>query len=111
MSGWLHRDRLALDDVVDDVAVDGRVGDGRAALQLAEELQQAAGVVALREALAVHHAAFVEHLVGIQEAVGGDEVDLRMVGPAGQQRLQDAGERALADGDAAGDPDDVRHLR
>ena len=34
-----------------------------------------------------------------------------MVGPAGEQRLQDAGERALADGDAAGDADHVRHPR
>ena len=34
-----------------------------------------------------------------------------MVGPAGEQRLQDAGERALADGDAAGDADDVGHPR
>ena len=34
-----------------------------------------------------------------------------MVGPPGEQRLEDAGERALADGDAAGDADDVRHLR
>ena len=36
---------------------------------------------------------------------------LRVVGPAGEQRLQDAGERALADGHAAGHADDVRHLR
>ena len=39
------------------------------------------------------------------------EVDLRMVGPLREQRLEDAGERALADSDAAGDADDVRHLR
>ena len=52
-----------------------------------------------------------EHAVRVEEAVRGDQVDLRMVGPLCEQRLQDAGERALADGDAAGDADDVRHLR
>ena len=35
---------------------------------------------------------------------------LRVVGPAGQQRPQDACGGALADGDAAADPDDERHL-
>ena len=34
-----------------------------------------------------------------------------MIGPAHQQRLQHARDRALADGDAARDPDDVRHAR
>ena len=99
------------DDVVDDVAVDRRPDLVGAALQVAQELQQAAGVVALREALALHQAALGEHGVGVQEPVGGDQVDLRVVGPAGEQRLQDAGERALADGDAAGDADHVRHPR
>ena len=82
-----------------------------AALDVAQERQQALGVVALGEALALHQPARLEHLVRVQEAVGGDQVDLRVVGPAGEQRLQDAGERALADGDAAGDADDVGHPR
>ena len=98
-------------DVVDDVAVDGRPHLVGAALEVAQELQQAAGVVALGEALALHQPALGEHGVGVQEPVRGDEVDLRVVGPAGQQRLQDAGERALADGHAAGDADHVRHPR
>ena len=99
------------DDVVDDVAVDGRPHLVGPALEVAQEPQQAAGVVALGEALALHQPALGEHGVGVQEPVRGHEVDLRVVGPAGQQRLQDAGERALADGHAAGDADHVRHPR
>jgi hypothetical protein len=53
----------------------------------------------------------LEHPVRIEESVGGDQVDLRMVGPLFEQRLQDAREGALADGDAARDADDVGHLR
>ena len=111
MSGWLTSTVFALDDVVDDVAVHRRVGGGRAALQLPQELQQPSGVIALRESLAVHQIPLVEHLVRKQESVGGHEIDLRMVGPARQQRLQDAGERALANRHTAGDADDVRNLR
>ena len=109
--GLADIDRLALDDVVDDVAVHRCVRGGGAALQLAEELQQPSGVVALREALAIHEAAVFEHLVGVQEAVGRHQVDLGMVGPPRQQCLEDSGEGALADRHAAGDADDVRHLR
>ena len=101
---------LARDDVVDDVAVDGRPDLGLAALHPREERQQPARVVALGEALAVHDAAVPEHGVRVEEAVGGDEVDLRVVGPPLEEGLEDAGERALADGDAAGDADHVRHL-
>ena len=102
---------LAGNDVVDDVAVDRRPHLGLAALHLPQEPQQAAGVVALRESLAVHDAALLEHGVGVEEAVGRDEIDLGVVGPAGQQRLQDAGEGALADGDAPGHAEHVGHLR
>ncbi len=49
-----HDRLLALDDVVHDVAVDRRPHLVGAALEVAEELQQAAGVVGLGEALAVH---------------------------------------------------------
>ena len=111
MSGWRTIDLGAFDDVVLDVAVHGRGGLGQPALDLAEEAQQPLGVVALGESLAVHDVALEQDPVGVQEAVGRHEVDLRMVGPTGQQRLEDAGERALADSDTAGDADHVGHLR
>ncbi len=111
MSGWRTTTSSPGHDVVDDVAVDGRPHLGGAALQVAQEPQQAAGVVALGEPLALHQPALGEHGVGVQEPVRGHEVDLRVVRPAGQQRLQDAGERALADGHAAGHADHVRHPR
>ena len=47
--------------------------------------------------------------VGVEEAVGGDQVDARVVFPAGQQRLQHTRGSRLADRDAAGHPDDERH--
>ena len=72
---------------------------------LAQEGQQAAGVVALREPLAVHDAAVVEHPVRVQEPVGGDQVHLRMGRPAGHQGLQDARRGALAHRHAAGADD------
>ena len=100
---------LVLEHVVDDVAVHRGAHLDGPALDVAQERQQAAGVVALREPLAGHQAALLEDGVGVEEAVGGDEVDVRMVRPARQQRLQDAGERALADGDAAGHADHVGH--
>ena len=111
MSGWRTMTSVARHDVVHDVAVDGRPHLVGAALEVAQEPQQATCVVALGEALALHQPALGEHGVGVQEPVGGHEVDLRVVRPAGQQRLQDAGERALADGHAAGDADHVRHAR
>ena len=72
---------------------------------------QRAHVVALGESLAAHQPARFEHRVREQEAVGGDEVDARVIGPAAEQRLQHARDRALARRDAARDADHVRHLR
>ena len=111
MSGWRTTCFLALDDVVDDVAVHRCPHLFGAALQVAEERQQPLRVVALREPLALHQPALQQDGVGEQEAVRGHEVDLRVIGPPRQQRLQDAGERALADRHAAGDADDVRDAR
>ena len=108
--GLIDSHGLAIDNVVHDVAVDGRGHDGRAALEFAQELQQTLGVVALGEALAVHDAALLKNLVGIQKAVGGDEAHLRMIWPTCQQCLQNSSERALANGDTAGNSDDVWHL-
>ena len=79
--GLADHQLLAGHDVVDDVAVDGRPHLGLPALHLAQEREQPAGVVALREPLAVHEAPSLEHGVGVQEAVGGDQVHLRD-GPA-----------------------------
>jgi hypothetical protein len=73
--------------------------------------EQAAHVVALREALAAHQPTRFEGRVGEQEAVGGDEVDARVMRPAHQQRLQHARDRALPHRDAAREPDDVRDAR
>ena len=57
----------------------------------------------------MHQVSSRQFVVGIQEAVGGDQVDARVVFPAGQKRLQHTGGGRLADGDAAGHADDERH--
>ena len=97
----------ARDDVVVQVGVDGRADGGGTGFEVGEELEEEALIVAFGEAFALHEAAGFEDSVGIEEAVGGDKVDLLVVGPAGEGRAEDAGEGAFADGDAAGDADDV----
>ena len=87
-----------------------RCGDlGHPGLHGREEAQQGPLVVGLGEALAVQDPAPLQLGVRQQEAVGRDEVDPRVVRPAGEQLAQHARRGALADRDAAGDPDDERH--
>ena len=110
MSGDSNDRALVGQDVVVEVRVDGRLDARHARLHVGEEVQQPRGVEALGEALAVHELALLELGVGKQEAVGRDQVDARMIGPAREQRLEDARGGALADGDRAADADDERHL-
>ena len=86
--------------------VDGRGDIVLARLDPREKADERRAVVALRKTLAVHDPCADEFGVRVQEAVGRDEVDLRRVRPAGQQRLQDARGRRLADRDRSGDADD-----
>ncbi len=97
-------------DVVGQVRVDGGGDLAAPRLHVGDEAQQRRAVVALRKALAAHQPLALEHGIREQEAVGGDEVDARRVGPALQQRAHDAGEGRLAGGDRTGDADDVGDL-
>ena len=106
MSGCARRG-TRLDDVVAGVRVDGRPDFLDAALDLRQELHEPAHVVALRKALALHQPAGLRGPRSEQEAVGGDQIDPRVVRPARQERLQQPRGRALPDRDAAGDADDV----
>ena len=90
--------------------IDWRLDIAAASLHVGEKAQQRAVVVTFREALLVHKARFLERLVGQEEAVRRDELDFRRVRPARQERLQHARRRRLADGDRAGDADDVGDL-
>ncbi len=100
----------AVEDVVGQMGIDRGLDLGFAGLDVGHELQQPSPVIALGEPFAVHEIAFHQHRVRIQESVGGDEIDFRMVGPTTEQRLQHASSRGLADGDRAGDTDDEGHL-
>jgi hypothetical protein len=102
----VHDDLGVAHDVVDDVRVERRAHLGGARLHLRDEAQQRAAVVRLGEALARHEAATLELGVGVEEAVGCDELDARGVFPPPQQLAQEARHRRLADGDRSGDTDD-----
>ena len=104
-----HHLGATVDDVVGGVRVHRRAHLCLTGLQRGEEPEQRAHVVALGEALAAHQPARLEHRVGEQEAVGGHEVDARVLGPAAEHRLQQARNRALPGRDAAADTDHVRH--
>ena len=101
---------LAGNDVVVEVRIDRRFNAFPAGLHIVQEVQQPRRVEAFGKALAVHQAAALQLRVGMQEAVGGDEVDARMIGPARQQRAQHAGRRALSDRHRSGDAEDVGHV-
>ena len=81
-----------------------------AGLDVGEKAQQRRHIVAFREALLVHQTFAVEHRVGVKKTVGGDEIDLGHIRPAGEQGLQHARGGRLADRDRAAHPDDVGHL-
>ena len=82
-----------------EVRVDRRFHARNAGFHVGEEVQKPSEVEALGKALAVHDLAPLELDVGQQEAVGGELVDARMIGPAREQRLEHAGGGALAHSD------------
>jgi len=92
------------------MGIRGRVDVRFARLHRHHELDETLHVVALRKPLAVHDAALDQDLVREDEAVGGDEIHLRMVGPAREQGPQDARGGALPHRHAAGDAYDEGHV-
>lgn len=103
MSGRRTVSHAAGDDVVDEVRVDGGRHLVLARLDVRDEAGQRPAVVRLREALPRHQAAGLELLGGQQEAVRGDQLHARVLGPAGQQGLEKARDGGFADGDRARD--------
>ena len=75
-----------------------------------DELEQSPAVIGLRETLPIENPPLLQNSIGIQEAVGGHQIHLGMLGPAGEERLQDTGDRGLAHRHRAGDADDERNL-
>ena len=90
--------------------IDRRAHRTPAGLDVGEKAQQRRQIVALRKTLLLHQPFAVEHRVGEEESVGGDEIDLGHIRPAGQQGLQHARRSGLAGRHRAADADDVRHL-
>ncbi len=101
---------LVRDDVVDKVGVDRRFHLLVASPDIGNKLHQMADVVGFREPLAAHQATLLQHLVGIEEAIGGDQLHPRVLRPALQQRLQDTSRGAFAPRHTAGDADDISTL-
>ena len=108
--GPVDDDLLARHDVVDEVRIDRRGDIALARLDLGEEADERHAVVALGEALALHQPVALELGVGMEKAVGRQQLHLGRVGPARQHRLQHARRRRFADRHRAGDADDVGHL-
>ncbi len=106
----LHHLLLIRNDVVDEMGVNGGLDFLVAGADVGDKLHQMADVVGLREPLAAHQAALFQHLVGVEKAVGGDQLHPRVLRPALQQRLHDARRGALAACHTAGDADDVGAL-
>jgi hypothetical protein len=107
--GVLDDHLLAGDDVIEQMRIHRRAHLIGSRFDRRDEPHQPAAIVALRKTFAVHEVSPRQFGVRVEEAVGGDEVDAGMVLPPRQQRLQHAGRRGLADGDAARHPDDERH--
>ena len=108
--GLTDRCCLTVDDVVDDVTVDGCFDDRLSTLEVAKKLQQSSSVVTLGKALAIHDPALVKDAVRLEETVSRDQIDFRVIRPASEQSLKNSSKRALADGHASCNTDHVRHL-
>ena len=105
--GLLDPLHLAGHDVIGLVGVHRCFHHRLACLQRPQEGDHSLAVVAFRKALALHQAARLQHPVGMQEAVGGDQRHPGVIGPASQQRLQHPREGALAHRHAARNADHV----
>src|SRR5690606_37811411 len=97
---------LALDHVIDEVGVDRDSDLFLAGFDIGEEVHKAGAIVAFRKALAVHQIAALELGIGIEKAVGGNEIDTRARWPAREQGLQDTGGGGFSHRNRAGDPND-----
>ena len=91
MSGRLHHDLLVGHHVVDEVGVGRGLDLVLAGLDVDDEAQQRAPVVGLREALALQDAAALELGVGVEEAVGGHQRDVGVLGPVREHLLRARG--------------------
>ena len=102
--------RLTLQDVIDNVGVDGRFGPLLAGLHVGQEVEQGRQIVALRKTLSAHETTPFQDLVREEEPVRRNQSDVRMARPPRQQRLKHTRRGTFPGRDAAREPDDERHL-
>ena len=105
--GLLDPLHLAGHDVVGLVGVHRCFHHRLAGLQRPQEGDHPLAVVAFGKALALHQATRLQHPVGMQEAVRGDQRHPGVIGPASQERLQHPREGALAHRHAACNADHI----
>ena len=96
---------LTGNDVIPVMRVDGHAHLGPSRADGLEGRHQRGLVIGLGESFAAEEAALLEHPVGKQEAIGGEQIDRGPARTAAQQPGQDAGRGGLARRHAAGDPD------
>src|SRR5665811_1455906 len=58
-------------------------------------LDHSTSVITLGKALSIHEAAFFEGGIGMQEPVGGDQLDRRVIRAPAKERLENSGGGAL----------------
>ena len=102
---------LAFQHIIAQMRIDRCRDIAPSRLDLRHDAQDRRQIVAFGKALAAHQAFALENLIGHQETVRGQKIDLGMVRPAREQALQDTRGRALADSDAARHADDIGHFR
>ena len=105
MSGRLIPRVSSLEHVVGEMGVDRDLEVLGSSLGPGDEFEEGSAVVALGEALSVHQPSLLQHRVGIEEPVGGHQLDPRVLGPSGEELLENAGDRRLPHRHRTGDPD------
>ena len=96
---------LALEHVVGEVGVDRDLEVVGSSLGPGDEFEESSAVVALGEAFSVHQPSLLQHRVGIEETVGGHQLDTRVLRPSGEELLENSGDRRLPHRHRTGDPD------
>ena len=103
--GATHDDLRVRDDVVAEMRIERRTHLCRPAFHLTHEPQQCPPIVGLGESFALHQSASLQLAIGVEKAVGGDELDSRGVVPAGQKFAQEPRGGRLSHRDRACDSD------
>ena len=66
-------------------------------------------IIGLGEAFLLHQSTIFQYLVRVEKAIGSNQLNLAMLGPATEQSLQNTRSRTFTDGDAASNANNIRN--